>query len=229
MIGTYAETPPRFVRHVALLREPTEVTGGAAVAVYESAPPVFASPDSAERLANAHVVSDLALRTSESEAMTNWLARVATENRSFAPIFQQYKIKPHMEWVRASETNRRIRRRFSCAGFVLEAYRAAEIQLVHPNVPFPAASDEQLKHAYSNLFDLEAANPQVRKRIGFIDRADLGLTGDGPWSVLLPGYLFHAGSKATADIPRPAPFAPTVVAEAYFPKTATETSTATSK
>ena len=73
--------------------------------------------------------------------------------------------------------------RFSCAGFVFEAYKRARITLLDLSA-LPLADMAVIAVGY----------PQQTHLInrGLVRAGDLGLDGDGPWPVLLCGYLFHA-------------------------------------
>jgi hypothetical protein len=90
--------------------------------------------------------------------------------------------------------------RFSCAGFVMEAYSWAGLQLlVDRNTHgFPTVTVDRLKEAYpSHADDLE--DPDFRARMGLI--------GDGPWAVVLAGYIINALNRISTDI-RSTPYLP---------------------
>jgi hypothetical protein len=225
IVGTYAPNgPSNFVRHVALLTSDSPIAAGTRAEVFHSGPPLVAGTESAERYPNARttlpdLVADLDLTTSEYEAIENWLAGVETENRiesESALPFQQYTIIPHMNWHTAPETGRRIRRRFSCCGFVFEAYLAADIILLD-QLAMPEAAEDLLNAAYPDLLRVEESQPLARK-LGFAGRGDLGITTDGPWRVMLPGYLFHATARSTKENRRPAPYVPADASESCYPK-----------
>jgi hypothetical protein len=95
--------------------------------------------------------------------------------------------------------------RFSCAGFVLQAYRAARIELL--GEPLPQKSLDDLKQMY----------PQVAARLDDPEtRRQLGIAQGDSWPVLLVGYLLHAFNR-DADAIRGAPVVPTHGDE-YFPR-----------
>jgi hypothetical protein len=87
--------------------------------------------------------------------------------------------------------------RFSCAGFVAEAYERARIRLVRED-RLPKVDLDLIKAAYPDF-------------ASWLDRSEfresLGLEGDGDWPVLLCGYLFHAVNRE-ADIIRREPYTP---------------------
>ena len=115
-----------------------------------------------------------------------------------------YCIHPHT--VRHLEEDGRYARiRFSCAGFVFEAYRKAGITLLDESTMPPVSLDE-LKRSYSSfssMLDL----PQFR--------ASMGLSGPGEWQVMLCGYLLHALNRNATDI-RSTPYVPSET-DTYFP------------
>jgi hypothetical protein len=108
-----------------------------------------------------------------------------------------YCIVPHASPYEESD-GRYVRMRFSCAGFVVEAYRSARINLVEVD-RLPLVDMETIKAAYPN-------------QIGLIERErlsaeSLGLGGAGPWPVLFCGYLFHSLGR-TAEKIRSTPYVP---------------------
>lgn len=112
---------------------------------------------------------------------------------------EMYCIFPHAE-ERCEDDGRYARTRFSCAGFALEAYKSAGITLLYADA-LPAVGMDVLRRAY----------PEHIRRLesGKIAPDSLGLTGTGPWPVLLCGYLFHSLAR-TADEIREQPYLPTV-------------------
>jgi hypothetical protein len=108
-----------------------------------------------------------------------------------------YCILPHAEPYREDD-GRYVRTRFSCAGFVLEAYKLARIALLEPD-GLPMVGMDVLRLAYPIQMRLLGS--------GRINADSLGLTGDGPWPVLLCGYLFHSLNRSANEI-REQPYAP---------------------
>jgi hypothetical protein len=222
VIGQYADADPtHFVRHVALLKDDQQLDAPAQVEVYHMGPPIVAGDESAaapfaKRLCRADVVADVALDAEEREAIDDWLAEVEKEDRTDVKAFQQFVVMPHVKWVRSPENGRRIRRRFSCVGFVIECYAGAAIILIDTEVEPPEVDDRLLSVAYPDLVRLEDAAPRVKQRLGFKDREDLGLCGDGPWRVVLAGYVFHSLKRAAVNHPRPSPYVPKSISEGCF-------------
>ena len=98
-------------------------------------------------------------------------------------------------------------RRFNCAGFVVEAYRFAGIELLAIDDNFPKVTLTSLKHAYPD---------QARRLDNPVLRRFMGLEGmDGPWPVVLAGYVINSLNRSAEEI-RESPYSP-VEADAYFP------------
>src|SRR6185437_15528756 len=97
--------------------------------------------------------------------------------------------------------------RFSCGGFVIEAYRFAGIDLLTTDAgSLPPVGVELLRLAYPDQHRT-LDNPRLR--------TSLGLEGDGPWPIVLSGYLLHSLARAEAGI-RSGPYHPQPGDE-YFP------------
>lgn len=196
IIGTYAEDFVGFLKHAALLKNPASVSLDDSVDVWHTGPPIVSGPEAEAQFGGmqtvAHTIADCKLRPSECDAIVNFLASVDKYHRTASVLpLQQYVIVPHHQWVVASETSRRICRRFSCAGFVIEAFVSAGIQLIDVD-NLPLASREEVEFAFPDFRRLEEASTRIQERVGFHGMEDFGITGDGPWPIALPGYLFHA-------------------------------------
>ena len=214
IIGKYAERgPTHFVQHIALLRASAPISLTDEVKVLHMGPPLVAG-DAArttrpgDRLCQADLIADLVVDAEEREAIADWLSQVESEDLDHPcnPV-EQYVVVPHFKWETARETGRRIRRRFSCAGFVIEAYRHANIHLIDTNRELPEVREELLTAAYPDL-DL-SRHDWIREK--------WGLEGRGPWKVMLPGYVFHSTARATPESPRPPAYVPQSAAEGSFP------------
>jgi hypothetical protein len=57
------------------------------------------------------------------------------------------------------------------------------------------------------------------------NRLEIGLTGDEPWPVSLPGHLFHALTRPMSEV-RQQPYLPRSAEEAWFPSQTTDPLTA---
>ena len=225
VVGMYVKDRRPFVQHAALLAKDTQLSGEAPVAVHHMGPPMeqddqclchLGQRGAQEEMILCHLVGQVNLTLEEQEAIATWIASVATQ---YTPVrikpFQQYSIAPHMKWVIA-ETGRPLRQRFSCVGYVVEAYLAAGIALIDQS-SLPLAEQAELALAYPQLQRI-AEEPRLGKHLGYIDLADLGLTGEGPWPVLLAGHVFHATRQQEEMNRRPdTPFQPTLNTQAYYP------------
>ena len=64
----------------------------------------------------------------------------------------------------------------------------------------------------------EVEREEVLKRLTEgLTRDDLGIPGDGPWRIVLAGYVFHALDEIKAADLRSRTHTPKSVDEAYFP------------
>ncbi len=209
VVGVYSQDRP-FVGHAAILTAATEFNGECKVALSHVGPPI-------ENLdtGDCHIVGQIGLSNEEIEAVADWLASIETQYTPTKILpFQQYVVAPHMVWVK-SEEGRPFRQRFSCVGYVIEAYAAANVWLIDSE-SLPDAKMEDVETAYPNLRRL-LAKPELAKSYGFKGLDDLGLVGPGPWKVALPGYLFHSIKRFEQAQPRPNPFAPSSLEQSCFP------------
>jgi len=217
IVGMYSEPPgAQFVRHVAILAEDTQLEFSRPAAVFHMGPPLVAGERSrktprAKRECPVHLLGSVPLDLEDNEGIEDWLAEVDKERMPENP-FKRYIVKPHADWYRAPETGRRLYRRFSCAGFVLECYRYINVDLVcTDDSDVPDVDLATLVNAYP-----EMEREEVLARLG-LTRNDLGIPGGGPWRIVLAGYVFHALDRVTEEDPRPAAYSPDSVADAHFP------------
>lgn len=170
------------VSHVGLLAAAAEIVAGANVRANHMKPPpelpgVFV----------AHAVGWLDTWTEQdSIALDVWLqelqTQIAVEPNSVTYIAAPSVIRDE------GGTERAVSLRFSCAGFVAEAYReGAGVRLVVDDADLPEVDRPTLERVW---------NPQI-VRLG----ARYGLGGSGPWRVLLPGYLLRAVMLSRSALP----------------------------
>lgn len=89
---------------------------------------------------------------------------------------------------------------YSCAGFVLDCFESNVVKklLVSWDDPsFPKVHKDTIREVWRGRLEL---TPQLKDT--------LGLLGDGPWPVVMPGYIINA-FKRRADEIRSEPFSPT--------------------
>ncbi len=201
---------PGFIGHAGL----AETAGSqdvARVAVLDMGPPLHGEGNPGRITASAF--GSAALTDDEVRKIKTFIDRHANEHRSFAQLSrsqlidaapQLYCVCPHAEPI-YEDDGRYARMRFSCAGFVFEAYKKARIQLLDLNV-LPMVGMAVIRHGYAREVRLMTD--------GFVSPEDLGLPGDGPWPVLLCGYLFHALNR-DGDAIRRERYAPSI-ADRHF-------------
>ena len=212
IVGKYASGSRDFVAHAALLKVTCDVSVDKLMGVWECGPPIVGTENMEGRFGEnkciVSVVADLRLVPTERDAVANFLQGVEKQYRSRNILpFQQYKLIPHADWVIAPETGRRIRRRFSCCGFVIEAYADAGIVLLD-TYNLPAAELRDVEAAYPSLIRLTNCPEKIQRKFGFLGLDDIGLGKNAPWQLALPGYLFHACDGVdprTVDAPFVAP------------------------
>ena len=108
---------------------------------------------------------------------------------------KQYVICPHVKEPDSECSCRR----FNCAGFVVEAYRDAGIDLVTTDADsLQPVSLETLSHAFPDMARY-LRSPRLRVKYG--------LNGNVPWPVLLAGYVITAMQRPTEQI-RETPYVP---------------------
>jgi hypothetical protein len=131
-----------------------------------------------------------------------------------ARTVRQYVISPHVDDIRR-EDQTLVCRRFSCAGLVIEAYREARIDVLRTESDsLPLVSLDTLKMQYpAQAPHLDHA--KLRKQ--------LGVPGDGPWPVVLAGYVLNALDRPEREI-RSTPYR-AIAGDEFFPARHPGTST----
>ena len=128
--------------------------------------------------------------------------RIEEHRANHVRRFSQYVIRPHAVAHREADGTA-VFWLYNCAGFVVEAYRSAGLNFIETDETIlPSVTKEAILAAYPDA-------------IRFQRRWDaLGIPGDGPWPVLMPGYLVHALARSTEDIRRQ-PYIPRSGDEAF--------------
>ncbi|MFT7639009.1 MAG: hypothetical protein ACI9G1_000736 [Pirellulaceae bacterium] len=174
------------------------------VCMVEMQPPLN---DQASRVVD--VVGSVELTAEETQQIKLFVDELRSEYQvANASKKKQYTIYPHFRERNAANACRS----YSCAGFVVEAYSDTGIDLLRLD-QIPEIDLEILLVAYRDLENL-LRNADIRT--GF------GLEGDGPWPVLLPGYLLHATNRSPKEC-RESPYTVTI-GDQYFPARKTENS-----
>lgn len=198
-----------FIGHAGLA-EVGDSQSAAKVPVLDMRPPLHGH--GASRQIKADVVGSAALTDDEVQKIKTFVDRHANEHLLFSQfsmsqliqaVPEMYCVLPHASPL-YEDDGRYARTRFSCAGFVLDAYKRARIRLLDlKGLPM------------IDMAIIAVAYPQTRLiESGKISADALGLGGSGPWPVLLCGYLFHALNRNAKVIRREA-YAPSM-RDRYF-------------
>jgi hypothetical protein len=155
---------------------------------------------------NANAAGGVELTSDEANKIRTFINKHALEHQSLRELERRqlighlpkmYCVVPHATPLREVD-GRYSRMRFSCAGFVFEAYRKARIVLVDQDT-LPEATLADIRSAYGRYME-------ILERAG-VALDEIGLGGNGPWRVLFCGYLFHSLGRDVNAVRRE-PFAP---------------------
>ena len=195
-----------FIKHVGLAMSPGKHSADG-VPVVDMAPPLHGQDEYGHM--KADVIGNAVLTDDDRRKIATFVDRHAGEHEAFRQLGgfdflrafpKMYIVYPHMKPFYEKNDERYARMRFSCAGFVFEAYKKARIRLVDPEV-LPPVEMDTVQSCYPDLVRLVES--------GRVSPEDLGLEGPGPWPVLLCGYLFHALNRDAAAV-RSEPYAPSI-------------------
>jgi hypothetical protein len=177
------------VTHVGLLATASDVTAGGNVAGLQMGAKLYVEPPTN---IVAHIAGTLPLSREQAEGLEEWIAEV----RTLAAVCV-YIALPAAEFVSDSQSGRRKHWKFSCAGFVETAYSAgAGVRLVVDETKLPLLELTTVKRIWAPVLNILEDEKLQRK---FLDK--YGLKGNGPWKVLVPGYLLHALQRRVNDLP----------------------------
>lgn len=188
-LGGDSESCPRCIKHAALLNQDIDaVYAGRNLPATHMSPPLELVDDLA-----AHVAGWLELNEDEAREVGTWISEKLDAVGSVGAL-RQYIVYPHQRDVVDEHTGRFRYARFSCCGFILEAYRSIGINLVRtddlPIVPYVLLQE---------LYDFDSESEKALKWVGLTRGEDV--------PVLLPGYLFHALQR-DEEIVRNDPYQP---------------------
>ena len=175
VVGQDAAATPEFIGHIALARErATNYRATEPLNVVHMRPPLEQAGQ-----CRANCVGSAGLTADEEQQIAVFSDEIQSEYLAAqVNTRSQYVISPHVKEVR-SDDGTIVCYRFSCAGFVIEAYREAGIDVL-------AFADEDLPPV-----SLDALKTQYPRLAGLLDsdriREELGIPGDGPWRVVLAG------------------------------------------
>jgi hypothetical protein len=182
VVGRHAAGTDGFVRHVGLYNSERErVTRDQSVAVAHIGPPLQQAGQM-----RVHVAGRVPLSSTEVTSIGVWIEKIADEVRT-AEDQAQYWIDPPWKDVTDPNTGVRRYRRYSCAGFVLDAHRQVDVELLNlEKTALPEVNAQTLGSAYPRV-DLDRLQ-------------DFGLADGGPWRIVLAGYVIHALNRANEEI-----------------------------
>lgn len=205
VLGIDAEASPEFIRHVGLAQEEGPLDGlGSTLAMTHMAPPLEIGVPSGpiSSLGTASLTGDEILQIM---AFVDNHADEYTKSNA-VKTFDQYCVAPHVRERRTPDGDL-LCLQFNCGGFVIEAYRFADIDLLETDpASLPLTSLEILRGQYPQFAELLRI-PRLRQR--------MGIPGDGPWPVVLAGYVINAMNRPDDEIraqPRRA-----VAGDGFFP------------
>lgn len=183
-LGQDSETAPYFIRHIGLSLRAFEFKVGEVLhaSLIEMVPPLSvpneADLESQESVA-IDILANMDLTASEISRIKMFIDELVDEYLAASTTsHMQYTILPHFRDRNSDDSVRR----YSCVGFVVEAYRDTDVELID----LPRLPDVELGLLVLAYPDQESHLRHPRLR------AFCGLNGDGPWPVLMPGYVFHA-------------------------------------
>jgi hypothetical protein len=187
-----------FVKHLGLCASSGQQKA-AEVSVHDMGPPLR-SPGS--MAANVRATADL--NDDERRKIASFVDRHANEHK--AQQFsgprgnaRSYVIYPHCR-EETEQDGTHVYTRFSCAGYVIESYQFARLTLLDlPQVP--PVSLQQASIAYPEMAAALSSSARLRE--------EFGLTGHGPWPIVLCGYVVHSLARSAVDI-RAASYAPSI-------------------
>jgi hypothetical protein len=201
VVAKDSDVKTNFVCHVALANEERYLVLNGVIAMLHMGPPLERKEGGVPIHARGTANLKFGERRQIDVFVDEHLSEYAADNVRGR---QQYIIMPHCREPDASCSVRR----FNCAGFVIEAYRCAGVDLVVTDTDsLPAISLETLLHAYPDAARILANGDRRRQ---------LGLEGDGPWPVLLAGYVMNALNRPADDI-RHQPYQPQPSDEYFVP------------
>lgn len=207
IVGIDSEHCDWFIRHVGMSLDEMMFTKGnpLSVRIVDMGPPL-ASLDSAKPT-SVDVVGTADLSADDVSAIYAFICEQLNEYQSLQVKKRaQYYVYPHF----VKGDGKTSANRYSCAGFVYECYLNIGITLVDL-ASVPTVTAEPLKLAF----------PDQRRNLDRPERREMaGLSGEGPWPVLLPGYLFHSLGRGSDQI-RQAAYQPKPGDEC-FPRRETE-------
>lgn len=185
VVGQYSASANRFLAHVCLLdSDSVAFSAGALVKVAHMKPPAQRGD-----LQTGHVACYVPLTNDQIRDISIWLDEIMDEYKA-ANVKEQYVIHPPWQDKNDPLTGTRRFRRYSCAGFVIDSHNQVGLDLLDINEDaLPEVNYQQIASAYPLI---ASAN---RNLLG-----KFGLEGDGPWRIVLAGYVMHSLNRSNDEI-----------------------------
>lgn len=188
VVGLDAEAVSHFVCHAGLSREQNPaVTDTTPIGMAHMMPPL----DRAGPAMAVQCVGQVPLTDDEAQRIGLFIDELELEyEASRIGPSGQYVVRPHCVHDEETDTTP-TRRRFSCGGFVIEAYRFVDIDLlVTEEDALPDVTVETLRMAYPSPVQMRGLSTPDRRR-------PLGLIGDGP------GELSYLATSSMLSLQKP--------------------------
>jgi hypothetical protein len=189
VLGIDADSSAGFVRHVGLAAdESLSFDSGSMPEMIHMGPPF----GTAAPTGPITCVGTAGLTADEILTMELFVERIGAEYEAsgIRDARRQYCIAPHVRPYYDEGTV--VCSQFNCVGFVIEAYRFANIDLLATEpCALPLIQLDVLARQYPRV---EGALRNLRFR------EQMGIPGDGPWPVVLAGYVLNALARSEEEI-----------------------------
>jgi hypothetical protein len=189
VVGQDSAGTSEFIRHVGLANEEKDSLGSLPVV-----PMVRMGPPLSQGAASGAISAIGAAGLTVDEALQIQVfvdEQVLEYEAAKAGRREQYVIAPHMKEEK-SRDGTIICRRYNCAGFVIEAYRSAGVDFIQTaQESLPPVAQSTLEIQYPDM---------VRLLENLKNRENFGIPGDGPWPVVLAGYVLNALDRDENEI-----------------------------
>lgn len=202
VVGRDSATTPEFTRHVGLAAEGRAEHRPSDALPWEHMGPPLLRGDSSGPV---HSLGMAGLSVDQTRQIRLFIDELENEYEG-VKVRSQYVVAPHVCDEKADDGTTKYRK-FSCAGFVIEAYREAAIDLLTTEAnDLPSVDLDTLLRQYPDK-ERELRSDLVRRKAG--------LEGDAPWPVVLCGYVLNSLARSEPEI-RSGPYRPEAGDE-FFP------------
>lgn len=194
VIGTRGEQSPN-ITHASVADEDCPANVDSSVAVSHCRPPFLSGSDLYGKT-SLHVAGRVVNLTDDEKQILQLKCREIQSQMAAQPPgwkgIDHYSIKPTIARTIDPDTGVLVNLRFSCVGYVLYLYQSIDINLLEESETLPEVDVNYLLEEYPFL--------QISK---FREKLpNLGLKGNGPWKILLAGYLLKSLDRDDSEIRR---------------------------